>query len=141
MIHAEFVWDPLAQATAPSTRSAGSEVSTSIHKASRLRSSIMFKVRKVLPLARPSLIKSSDQVWLDWAGTTKVWAVRAGNRFFGFLFKCSANSRYTLRIRLVFQEYPSFFKRTITLPCPCKRAFLFVLYTIAQNPYLFFIRG
>src|SRR5688572_9798399 len=31
-------------------------------------------------------MKSSDQVWLRCSGTARVWAVRAGKRFFGFLF-------------------------------------------------------
>jgi len=82
------------------TRSAGNEVSTSIHSAWRLKSSMMFKVRKVLPLDRLSLIKSRDQVWLDCMGTTNASALLAASRFFGFLCKFSAKSRYTLRMRL-----------------------------------------
>ena len=39
----------------------GMEVATSIHKPSRLKSSMMFKVRMLRPLARLSCMKSSDQ--------------------------------------------------------------------------------
>ena len=76
------------------TRSAGSEVSTSIHSASRLKSSKMFKVRKARPFARLSLMKSSDQLWFARDRPSPTWAVPAGSRFFGFVAN-SAKLQYT----------------------------------------------
>jgi len=67
------------------TRSAGKEVSTSFHKASRLKSSWMFKVRKAMPLAKLSLMKSNDQLWLALAGWTSSCGIRLGNLFLGFI--------------------------------------------------------
>lgn len=77
------------------TRSAGKEVSTSIHKASRLKSSKTFKVRKALPLVKLSLMKSSDQLSLAWVGWVSTWVALAGSRFLGFRFKFRARPQYT----------------------------------------------
>ena len=50
------------------TRRAGNDVSASIHNASRLKSSMIFKVRKALPLDKLSLMKSNDQEILAASG-------------------------------------------------------------------------
>lgn len=75
------------------TRSAGREVSTSIHKASRLKSPKILKVRKALPLARLSLIRSNDQLCLASAGCPSTCAFLAGTRFFGLRRKFRAKAQ------------------------------------------------
>src|SRR5690606_22879173 len=59
-----------------------------MESASRLKSSIIFNVRIVLPLAKVSCIKSKLQVMLGPTGQTKGAFTRAGRRF----FRCSSDS-------------------------------------------------
>jgi len=66
------------------TRNAGKDVSISMHKTSRLKSSMMFKVRLVLSLSRLSLIKSSDQLWLALSGCSRGFGNQLAT-FFGDL--------------------------------------------------------
>jgi len=67
----------------------------SIHKTSRLKSFKMFKVRKALPLARLSLMKSKDRLWLALSGWLSTWGTLFDSLFFGFTRKFRRNSQYT----------------------------------------------
>ena len=76
---------PLCSTSCWSTRTTlcpGREVSTSIQRDSRLKSSITFSRRNFLPSVRVSLIKSRLQVWFGLFGITSGSFTRSGKRFF-----------------------------------------------------------
>lgn len=90
------------------TLSARREVSTSIVKASRLKSSSKLSTLNLRPDKRESLMKSIDQLALMRLTASSGWSMRAGNLLFPFRFMFSFNNLYTLCIRLWFHGNPSF---------------------------------
>ncbi len=77
------------------TRVAGRDVSASIHKTSRLKSSMIFKVRKLLPQERLSLVKSKDQLRLAAFGCFKGVTFLLDSLFLGLTRKFRFISQYT----------------------------------------------
>ncbi|MNT61345.1 hypothetical protein D3C72_1989840 [compost metagenome] len=75
------------------TRKAGSEKSTSIHNASRLKSSITLNNRTERPSLSWSCIKSIDQQVLGFSGTANAAGFARTSRFLGFIRKLSSSSR------------------------------------------------
>jgi len=88
-------------------RSAGNDVSISIARASRLKSSTRLNTLNFLPDISASLMKSIDQVSLRWPTMFNGWRTLAGNRFLPLRFIFSFNILYTRWMRLWFHNNPS----------------------------------
>lgn len=92
--------------SARTTRCPGSEVSTSMRRDSRLKSSMIFNKRNFRPSVRLSLIKSRLKVWLGVVGITKGFFTRSGSRFFALHLILRFIDLYTRLTLLWFQLFP-----------------------------------
>ena len=96
--HIDQIDDPqvvaiVESACATMTRSDGSEKSTSMPNASRLKSSMTLNKRKLLPSSSRSCMKSIDQTLLIPSGTVKGWGFSRTRRLRGWLSGCGARGR------------------------------------------------
>ncbi|MNV76657.1 hypothetical protein D3C71_1700240 [compost metagenome] len=84
---------PITCSSARLTREAGKEKSTSMHSASRLKSSITLNNRTERPSLSWSCMKSIDQHRLGWSGTANGSGLARTSRFLGFIRRLSSSSR------------------------------------------------